>query len=281
MRPRPLPAKARLFRRRETSERASASVRQEQRSAPTGNDQQGTTVARIAGETTPGDPSGLTRGLPVRASQRRSPRRGVHPSVDRLAGGEGATVRSEGDVGGKGRVRSIAYGPGAHVSGRRRAPWSRSRSRCCLRRGLAIAAERERAEGRHRAERADSSPVGNGGPIRRRVRASKKTTVPSSPRTASVRPSGLSASSSRRSLPSRATPIAAGLRSSAASRMLRVAGESSRFTASRASRSERSRLGSESAWAPRRCASATRACLCAWFLCCSATRRQRSKVPGA
>ena len=42
---------------------------EEHRSAPAGDDEQRATVARIAGETTPGDPSGLLRGLPVRAFQ--------------------------------------------------------------------------------------------------------------------------------------------------------------------------------------------------------------------
>jgi hypothetical protein len=45
-----------------------------------------------------------------------------------------------------------------------------------------------------------------------------------------------------------------GARSREASRLLLVATESSRLTPSRASRSDRSRLGSVSAWARRRCA---------------------------
>ena len=101
-------------------------------------------------------------------------------------------------------------------------------------------------------------------PLGRSVRVSKKATLPSSPRTASVRPSGLSASSRMRSLPWCRMPIAFGIRSSAARRLLRVASELSRFMPSRPRSSDRSRLGSISACAPRRCATAAVASRRAW-----------------
>ena len=98
---------------------------------------------------------------------------------------------------------------------------------------------------------------GRGEPRPHSVRACacrRSVTLPSSLRAARRRPVGLSASSRIRSPAPRSTASAAGLRSSAASRLLRVARESSRLTPSRANRSERSRRGSASACAPRRCA---------------------------
>ena len=87
-------------------------------------------------------------------------------------------------------------------------------------------------------------------------RVSTSLSVPSLSTNASVRPSGLRARPVSRSPSPRSTPIAAGLLSSAASRLLRVCGESSSATPWRASSSARSRSSSASACAPRRCAAA-------------------------
>ena len=80
--------------------------------------------------------------------------------------------------------------------------------------------------------------------------------MPCSSPTTSDAPSGRSAIVLRRPRPTRLTATAAGLRISAASRLLRDSTESSSATPWRASSSARSRSGSTSACAPRRRASA-------------------------
>ena len=90
----------------------------------------------------------------------------------------------------------------------------------------------------------------------RRVAVSTSLTVPSLSMTASVRSSGLSATPASLSPSPRSTPTAAGLLSSAASRLLRVWGESCSATPWRASSTARSRSSSASACAPSRCAAA-------------------------
>ena len=69
----------------------------------------------------------------------------------------------------------------------------------------------------------------------------------------------------------RMMPIAAGLLSSAASRLPRVCAVSWRATPSRASSNARSKSSEASAWAPRRCASASVWRARAWLRCCQAT----------
>ena len=100
---------------------------------------------------------------------------------------------------------------------------------------------------------------------------SKNETLPSSARAARRRPSALSASSRTRVPPPWRTASAAGLRSSEARRLLRVAAVSSSATPSRARSSARSSLGSDSACAPRRCAIAAVACRFALPRAASAT----------
>ncbi len=99
-----------------------------------------------------------------------------------------------------------------------------------------------------------------GRPVGRRVRLSTNVTVPSMSMNASVRSSGLKSRLISPSPSPGSTPIAAGLLSSAASRLLRVCSELSSATPWRASSSERSRSSSASACAPRRCAAAATAC---------------------
>ena len=99
----------------------------------------------------------------------------------------------------------------------------------------------------------------------------ESATLPSSPRSASVRPSRLERVVEDRGAARASTASAAGLRRSAASRLLRVAGESSSATPARASRSDRSSAGSASACAPSRCAIAAVARARAVARACSAT----------
>ena len=98
------------------------------------------------------------------------------------------------------------------------------------------------------------------GPSSRNDRVSNTVTLPLSPRAASDRPSRLSASSRIWVPPPCRIAIAAGLRRSAARRLLCVAVSSSSATPSRASSSARSSRGSTSACAPSRCAIAAVAC---------------------
>ena len=101
-------------------------------------------------------------------------------------------------------------------------------------------------------------------PIGRRVRRSTRLSVPSVSRKASVRSSGLTSRSITRSPSPRSTPIAAGVRSSAASRLSRVCGVSSSVDALRARAAARGRGRPRRARARRAAAAsaavASRAC---------------------